>query len=340
MRPAQGGFGGIAGMGYAEKGVWHDEWYDTKASGGRFIRTDAQFRNWITPDGAPGPSGEGGFAAEAGRYHLYVSLACPWAHRTLIFRALKGLDAMISLSVVNWVMAERGWDFRPGESVIADPEGAETLFEIYRRADPGYSGRVTVPVLWDRQRAAIVNNESSEIIRMLGSAFDGIGARPGDYYPAPLRPEIDALNARIYDTVNNGVYKAGFATSQNAYEEALRPLFETLDWLEARLATREFLSGPQVTEADWRLFTTLLRFDAVYVGHFKCNIRRIVDYPNLWDYTRALYQASGVAETVNLHHIKGHYYQSHGTINPTGIVPVGPLLDFTAPTRRSVMLGV
>jgi glutathionyl-hydroquinone reductase len=321
-------------MGYAEDGVWNTGWYDTKASGGRFQRTTTQFRNWITPDGTPGPSGEGGFAAEAGRYHLYVSLACPWAHRTLIYRVLKGLTGQISVSVTDWVMAEAGWTFAPAEGVIADPLGAETVFEIYRRAVPRYSGRVTVPVLWDKQRETIVNNESSEIIRMLGSAFDGVGARPGDYYPLALREEIDALNARIYDTVNNGVYKAGFATTQAAYEEAVFPLFETLDWLEARLATRSFLCGEQVTEADWRLLTTLLRFDAVYVGHFKCNLRRLVDYPQLWDYTRALYQTPGVAETVNFRHIKGHYYQSHGTINPTGIVPAGPLLDFTGPTAR------
>jgi putative glutathione S-transferase len=321
-------------MGYAEDGVWNSGWYDTKASGGRFLRSNAQFRNWITPDGAPGPSGEGGFAAEAGRYHLYVSLACPWAHRTLIYRVLKGLTGQISVSVTNWVMAEAGWTFAPAEGVVPDPQGASTVFDVYRRAVPRYSGRVTVPVLWDKRRETIVNNESSEIIRMLGGAFDGVGARPGDYYPPALREEIDALNARIYDTVNNGVYKAGFATTQAAYEEAVFPLFETLDWLEARLTTRGFLCGEKVTEADWRLLTTLLRFDAVYVGHFKCNLRRLVDYPQLWDYTRALYQTPGVAETVNFRHIKGHYYQSHGTINPTGIVPAGPQLDFSSPTAR------
>jgi putative glutathione S-transferase len=326
-------------MGYAQDGVWHTGWYDTKASGGRFMRTEAQFRNWITPDGAPGPSGIGGFAPEPGRYHLYVSLACPWAHRTLIIRALKGLEALIPVSVVNWIMLERGWTFDPAPGVVPDPLGAETMFDIYKRAEAGYSGRVTVPVLWDRARGTIVNNESAEIIRIFNKAFDGAGARAGDYYPAALRPEIDTLNARIYDTVNNGVYKAGFATTQAAYEEAVRPLFETLDWLEARLATRDFLCGSRVTEADWRLFTTLLRFDPVYVGHFKCNLRRLIDYPNLWDYTRALFQAPGVAETVNFQHIKGHYYQSHPTINPTGIVPVGPVLDFAAPSRRVVPLG-
>lgn len=323
-------------MGYAEDGVWHTGWYDTKSHGGRFQRTVTRFRNWITPDGSPGPSGEGGFAAEAGRYRLYVSLACPWAHRTLIFRALKGLEEMIPVSVVNWVMRERGWTFDPAPGVVADPEGAATLFDVYCRADPRFSGRVTVPVLWDSQRRTIVSNESAEIIRMLGRAFDGIGARPGDYYPEPLRAEIDALNSRIYDTVNNGVYKAGFATSQAAYEEGVFPLFETLDWLEERLATRAFLCGDVVTEADWRLFTTLIRFDSVYVGHFKCNLRRLADYPALWDYTRALYQAPGLAETVNFQHIKGHYYQSHDMINPTGVVPAGPILDLAAPTRRRV----
>jgi len=325
-------------MGYSENGVWHTDWYDTKSHGGRFQRTVTRFRNWVTPDGSPGPSGEGGYAAEAGRYHLYVSFACPWAHRTLIFRALKGLEGHIPVSVVNWVMRERGWTFDPGPGVVPDPAGAGTLFEVYCRADPTFTGRVTVPVLWDSRRRTIVSNESAEIIRMLNSAFDGLGARPGDYYPAALRTEIDALNTRIYDTVNNGVYKAGFATSQAAYEEAVFPLFETLDWLEERLAARTFLCGDLVTEADWRLFTTLIRFDPVYVGHFKCNLRRIADYANLWDYARALYQAPGVAETVNFQHIKGHYYQSHDTINPTGIVPAGPILDLAAPSRRRVRL--
>lgn len=325
-------------MGYAENGVWHTGWYDTKSHGGRFQRTVTSFRNWITPDGSPGPSGEGGFPAEAGRYRLYVSLACPWAHRTLIFRALKGLEEMIPVSVVNWVMRERGWTFDPAPGVVADPEAAATLFEVYCRADPGFTGRVTVPVLWDSQRRTIVSNESAEIIRMLNTAFDGLGARPGDYYPADKRREIDALNTRIYDTVNNGVYKAGFATSQAAYEEAVFPLFETLDWLDQRLASSSFLCGDLVTEADWRLFTTLIRFDAVYVGHFKCNLRRLADYANLWDYTRALYQTPGVTETVNFQHIKGHYYESHETINPTGIVPAGPVLDLAAPTRRHVAI--
>jgi putative glutathione S-transferase len=309
-------------MGLLVDGVWRDKW-------GRFVRSESRFRNWVTADGSPGPSGEGGFNAEAGRYHLYVSYACPWAHRTLIFRALKGLESMISLSVVNWHMGERGWTFEPGPGVIPDPfNHAKTLADVYVAADSKYSGRVTVPLLWDKQRKTIVNNESSEIIRMLNGAFDGLGAKPGDYYPKDLRAEIDPLNERIYATVNNGVYKAGFATAQAAYEEALMPLFETLDWLEARLASRRYLCGDRVTEADWRLFTTLLRFDPVYVGHFKCNIRRIADYPRLSAYLAALLSVPGVRGTVHLDHIKNHYYGSHKAINPTGIVPVGPKLDW------------
>ncbi|CAH2602203.1 glutathionyl-hydroquinone reductase YqjG [Rhodovastum atsumiense] len=316
-------------MGLLVDGVWQDRWYDTGSSGGRFVRSESRFRNWVTPDG------EGGFAAEAGRYHLYVSRACPWAHRTMIFRALKGLEGMISFSVTHWLMGEQGWTFAPGPGVIPDPiNGATRLHEVYTRADPQYTGRVTVPVLWDKNRGTIVSNESADIIRMFNRAFDGIGARAGDYYPEALREEIDALNARIYATVNNGVYKAGFATTQAAYEEAVRPLFETLDWLEQHLAQRRYLCGERQTEADWRLFTTLLRFDAVYVGHFKCNIRRLADYPNLWSYTRELYQTPGIRETVDFVHIKGHYYQSHVTINPTGIVPVGPEIDFDAPPDR------
>jgi putative glutathione S-transferase len=322
-------------MGLLIDGVWQDAWYDTKSTGGRFIRKDSAFRSWVTPDGSPGPTGQGGFKAEPGRYHLYVSLACPWAHRTLIFRALKGLEGMIGLSVVHWRMLEQGWSFEPGPGVIPDPiRNARYLHEVYTAAEPAYSGRVTVPVLWDRARGTIVNNESSEIIRMLNTAFDGVGAKLGDYYPEHLRAEIDALNARIYDTVNNGVYKAGFATTQEAYEEAVRPLFETLDWLDERLASRRYLCGDRLTEADWRLFTTLLRFDPVYVGHFKCNLRRIADYPNLSGYLRDLYQVPGVAGTVNLQHIKGHYYESHRTINPSGIVPLGPILDLDRPSGR------
>jgi putative glutathione S-transferase len=315
-------------MGLLVDGEWRDQWYDTARSGGRFQRQDSAFRNWVTRDGAPGPSGKGGFAAQAGRYHLYVSLACPWAHRTLIFRALKGLERFIDVSVVHWLMLDRGWTFTAGEGVVPDPVGgAQYLHEIYTRADPHYTGRVTVPVLWDKATGTIVSNESSEIIRMFNSAFDSIGAKPGDYYPAALRAQIDTLNERIYATVNNGVYKAGFATTQAAYEEAVTPLFATLDWLEERLETRRFLTGDAITEADWRLFTTLIRFDAVYVGHFKCNIRRIVDYPRLSAYLRALLAVEGVAGTVDLGHIKRHYYESHRSINPTGIVPVGPDLS-------------
>ncbi|WP_044561437.1 glutathione S-transferase family protein [Azospirillum sp. B4] len=322
-------------MGLLVDGVWRDVWYDTKSTGGRFVRKDSAFRNWVTADGAAGPSGGGGFKAEPGRYHLYVSLACPWAHRTLIMRALKGLEDMISVSVVHWRMLEEGWTFAEGSGTVPDTVNrARVLYQVYQAADPNYTGRVTVPVLWDKRQGTIVNNESSEIIRMLGGAFDSAGANPGDYYPLALRPEIDALNARIYDTVNNGVYKAGFATTQAAYEEAITPLFETLDWLDDRLATRRFLTGDHVTEADIRLFTTLARFDAVYVGHFKCNIRRIADYANLSAYLRDLYQLPGVAGTVDLRHIKGHYYESHRSINPTGIVPVGPALDFSKPHGR------
>jgi putative glutathione S-transferase len=322
-------------MGLLVDGVWHDHWYDTRQSGGRFVRSESQFRNWITPDGEAGPTGTGGFKAEAGRYHFYVSLACPWAHRTLIFRAIKGLGEKISISIVHWFMGEEGWTFQDGPGVIPDTiNGAARLYEIYTKASPRYSGRVSVPVLWDKKQKTIVNNESAEIIRMLNSAFDSVGAKEGDYYPKALRDEIDSLNGEIYARVNNGVYKAGFATTQAAYEEAVLPLFETLDKLEARLAKQRYLCGGCVTEADWRLLTTLLRFDAVYHGHFKCNIRRIVDYPALWGYVRELYQWPGVRETVNFYHIKHHYYESHKMINPTGIVPIGPALDFDAPHGR------
>jgi putative glutathione S-transferase len=327
-------------MGMLVDGKWHDTWYDTQATGGRFVRSDSQFRNWITQDASPGPSGEGGFKAEPDRYHLYVSLACPWAHRVLIMRTLKGLEEMIPVSVVHWFMREDGWTFAEGPGVVQDPiHNARFLHEVYTAARPDYSGRVTVPVLWDKQRRTIVNNESSEIIRMLSRAFDGAGAKPGDYYPDDLRTEIDAVNARIYDGCNNGVYKAGFATSQAAYEEAVTGVFETLDWAEDRLSRQRYLAGDRLTEADIRLFTTLLRFDEVYHGHFKCNRRRIVDYPNLWAFTRELFQLSGVADTVNMEHIKRHYYESHRNINPTGIVPVGPAANFWEPHRRSA-LGV
>ncbi len=322
-------------MGLLIDGQWADHWYDTHSNNGRFVRSDAQFRHWITPDGSPGPTGIGGFKAEAGRYHLYVSLACPWAHRTLIFRKLKALESMISVSVVNPLMADHGWTFDDADGVIPDPlHDARYLYQVYTAAEPEYTGRVTVPLLWDKHQNRPVSNESSEIIRMLNSAFDGLGARSGDYYPQALRKDIDTVNARIYDTINNGVYKAGFATSQGAYEEAVFELFAALDELEERLADRRYLLGDQITEADWRLFTTLIRFDAVYHGHFKCNLKRIEDYPHLAAYVRELYQWPGVAETVNMKHIKEHYYRSHSTINPTGVVPSGPLLDFERPHGR------
>jgi glutathionyl-hydroquinone reductase len=322
-------------MGVLIEGVWHDHWYDTKSTGGRFVRKASQFRNWVTSDGRPGPTGEGGHAAEPDRYHLYVSRACPWAHRTMIFRELKGLSTQIGLSVVHWRMLEHGWTFEDGPGVVPDPvQHAQFLHQIYTASDKAYSGRATVPILWDKKTASIVSNESADIIRMLNGAWDRIGALPGDYYPEPLRPEIDAINARVYDTVNNGVYRAGFATSQEAYEEAVVPLFDSLDWLDGILAKHRYLTGPRLTEADIRLFTTLIRFDAVYVGHFKCNLRRIVDYPNLSGYVRDVYQVPGIAGTVCLEHIKRHYYESHPTVNPTGIVPVGPILDFTLPHGR------
>jgi|TARA_B100001079_G_scaffold233218_1_gene213872 putative glutathione S-transferase len=322
-------------LGLLQNGKWVDKWYDTKASKGRFLRQDAQFRNWITTDGSTGPTGIGGFKAEAGRYHLYVSYACPWAHRTLIFRNLKGLETMISLSVVNWYMGSDGWTFEAGEGVIGDSiHNAQFLHQVYTEAAPGYSGRVTVPVLWDRKTATIVSNESSEIIRMMNSGFDEIGAAPGDYYPEVLRLEIDSLNDRIYRTVNNGVYKAGFATTQGAYEEAVIPLFDTFDWLEDRLGKQRYLTGAAITEADWRLFTTLIRFDPVYVGHFKCNVKRLVDYPSLWGYVRDLYQQPGIEATVRMDNIKNHYHISHTSINPSGVVPVGPNIDWLLPHGR------
>ncbi|MCC2975867.1 glutathione S-transferase family protein [Sphingomonas sp. PL-96] len=312
-------------MGLLVDGIWHDRWYDTGKTGGRFERSKSQFRNWVTPDGAPGPTGDGGFAAEPGRYHLYVSLACPWAHRTLIARRLKGLEELVPISTVHWLMQENGWTFAAGPCATGDPiHGADYLHQVYTAADPGYSGRVTVPVLWDKQRGTIVSNESADILRMFGSAFDGVGACEGDFYPEPLRAEIDALNERIYHDVNNGVYRAGFATTQEAYEEAVVPLFAALDELETRLGQGRYLFGDTLTEADIRLFTTLIRFDPVYHGHFKCNLRRIADYPALSRFVRDVYHLPGVAETTNFDHIKRHYYQSHATINPTGIVPVGP----------------
>jgi putative glutathione S-transferase len=323
-------------MGLLINGVWHDQWYDTAATGGKFVRQDAAFRNRVTEDGSPGPTGTGGFKAEAGRYHLYVSLACPWASRTLIYRKLKGLEDMVSLSVTHWHMGDDGWSFAPDVGVIPDPvNDAAFMREIYVHAKPDYTGRVTVPVLWDKECRTIVSNESSDIIRMFNSAFDGLGATPGDYSPDALRPEIDAINARVYPGLNNGVYRTGFATTQEAYDTALADVFETLDWLEDRLGRSRFLLGDSPLECDWRLFTTLVRFDPVYVGHFNCNIRRLTDYPNLWAYTRDLYQWQGVRETVDFQHIKGHYYTSHPNINPTRIVPGGPSLDFNAPHGRA-----
>lgn len=323
-------------MGKLVDGKWHDVWYDTKDSGGAFKRTEATFRNWITADGSAGPSGEGGFKAESGRYHLYVSYACPWAHRTLIFRALKGLSDHITVSAVHPDMLSEGWHFG------TDYEGAtgDTLYglpfarDIYLKAMPDMSGRVTVPILWDKVRETIVSNESSEIIRMFNSAFNGITGNTDDYWPEAERDAIEEVNARIYDTLNNGVYKSGFATTQAAYEAAVYPLFDTLDWLEDRLSQNRYLMGDHVTEADWRLFTTLIRFDPVYHLHFKCNRKRIVDYPNLWAYTRELYQVPGVAETVNMDHIVRHYHYSHDSINPHRIVPINPVLDYLEPHGR------
>ena len=323
-------------MGQLIDGVWHDTWYDTSKSGGSFVRSTASFRNWITADGSPGPSGTGGFTAESGRYHLYVSLACPWAHRTLIFRALKGLEEHITVSVVHPDMLSDGWTFETGFPAATGDGlfGLPFLRDIYTRADPKVSGRVTVPVLWDKAQGTIVSNESSEIIRMFNSAFDGLTGNTADYWPTDLREGIEAMNARIYDTVNNGVYKAGFATTQSAYDKAITPLFDTLDWLEDRLATNRYLMGDRLTEADWRLFPTLVRFDSVYHLHFKCNRKRLIDYPDLWAYTRDLYQVPGVAGTVNLDHIVRHYHYSHDTINPNRIIPINPVLDFMEPHGR------
>lgn len=323
-------------MGMLVDGKWHDVWYDTDATKGRFVRSESQFRNWVTRDGSPGPTGRGGFRAEPGRYHLYVSFACPWAHRVLIYRKLKGLEDLLPLSAVNLFMGSEGWTFDPGPGVIPDAlHGAKRLYEIYVKADPRYSGRATVPLLWDKHENTIVSNESADLIRMLNSAFDEVGGNDLDFYPEPLRAEIDELNAYIYPRVNNGVYRAGFATTQEAYEEAANEVFEALDTLEKRLSTKRYLTGPRITEADWRLFTTLARFDPVYYGHFKCNRRRIVDYPNLSGYLRDLYQTPGVAETVNIEFYKRHYYGSHTTINPYLIVPIGPEVDYGAPHDRA-----
>ncbi|WP_349365441.1 MAG: glutathione S-transferase family protein [Nitratireductor rhodophyticola] len=322
-------------MGLLVEGVWHDKWYDTSKTGGRFERSSSQFRDFVTRDGAPAEGRERGFRAEPGRYHLYVSLACPWAHRTLIFRKLKKLEDVISVSIVHHFMGENGWTFLKEDGATGDDlYGFDFMHQIYTKADPGYSGRVTVPVLWDKKTETIVSNESAEIIRMLNGAFDEWGDASVDFYPEDLRSEIDSINALVYDNINNGVYKAGFATTQEAYEEAFGALFAALDQVEERLSRQRYLAGERLSEADWRLFTTLVRFDPVYVGHFKCNLRRIADYPNLSNYLRELYQVPGVAGTVDLLHIKAHYYGSHKTINPSGVVPLGPELDLTAPHNR------
>jgi len=322
-------------MGLLVDGKWHDVWYDTKASKGRFVRSESQFRNWVTRDGSPGPSGRGGFRAEPNRYHLYVAFACPWAHRTLIMRKLKGLEPLIGISAVNSYMGPEGWTFAPGPEMIPDSVNhVERMYELYTLADPTYSGRATVPVLWDKHEHTIVSNESAEILRMLNSAFDDVGANHGDYYPEELRAEIDEQNAFIYPNVNNGVYRAGFATTQEAYEEAAKAVFAGLDRLEGRLATRRFLTGDRLTEADIRLFTTLIRFDPVYHGHFKCNVRRIVDYPNLWGFVRDIYQMPGVSDTVHIDFIKRHYYGSHANLNPSRIVPIGPEINYDTPHGR------
>lgn len=327
-------------MGLLIDGEWHDKWYDTDKTGGKFEREAARFRNWVTADGTLGPQGEGGFQAESGRYHLYVSMACPWAHRTLIFRKLKGLESHIAVSVVHPDMVENGWEFRPNDEKHRDYlHDSQFMHQLYTRAAPTYSGRVTVPVLWDTHHQTIVSNESADIIRMLNSAFDGLDGVKAelDLYPAELHSEIEAVNERVYHTVNNGVYKAGFATAQDKYEEAYAELFRSLDWLEDRLSTQRYLVGRQLTEADWRLFTTLIRFDAVYFSHFKCNRQRIADFPALSAYVRDLYQVPGVAETVDLEQIKRHYYVSQRTINPTQVVPVGPEVELDTPHGREAL---
>ncbi|MDB4185971.1 glutathione S-transferase family protein [bacterium] len=323
-------------MGLLVDGVWHDTWYDTKSAGGKFERSQAKFRNWITADGSAGPSGISGFKAETGRYHMYVSDACPWAHRALIFRQIKDLSDHITISTVHPDMLSDGWSFEKDEYGAT----GDTLFDlqfardIYTRADATFSGRVTVPILWDKQQNTIVSNESSEIIRMFNTAFNDVTGNTVDLWPQHMHNDIEVVNARIYDTLNNGVYRCGFATSQAAYDEAVHPLFDTLDWIEDRLSTKRYLLGDRLTEADWRLFTTLIRFDVVYHLHFKCNKKRIVDYPNLWAYTRELYQVEGVAETVNMDHIVRHYHYSHENINPNRIIPINPTLDLMAPHGR------
>lgn len=324
-------------MGLLIDGIWHDQWYDTASTNGAFKRSQAQFRNWVTTDGSPGPTGQGGFKAESGRYHLYVSLACPWAHRTLIFRTLKQLESHISVSVVHPDMLDQGWTFEIDQDGATGDHlfGSSYVHQIYTQADPNYSGRVTVPILWDKERATIVSNESADIIRMFNSAFNAITGNDLDYWPEELREPIETVNARIYDSVNNGVYKCGFATSQSAYDAAVGPLFDTLDWLEDLLSQHRYLLGNRLTEADWRLFTTLVRFDPVYYLHFKCNFKRIIDYPNLWAYCRELYQYPGVSQTVGMAHIVRHYHYSHTTINPYQIIPVNPKIDWEHPHQRA-----
>jgi len=322
-------------MGLLVDGVWQDEQHSTRTPGGRFVRPTTRFRNWVTQDGSPSPTGVGGFAAARGRYHLYVALPCPWAHRTVIMRMLKGLEDVVSMSVLEPLYGPHGWRFGTSPGTSPDSvNGASELAEIYLRADPRYTGRVSVPALWDKERRTIVNNESAEIIRMLNGAFGRFTNVRTDYYPPALRDEIDRVNALVYENVNNGVYRAGFATAQEAYEEAFHAVFGALDELERRLSRQRYLVGRDITEADWRLFTTLVRFDAVYYSHFKCNLRRIIYYPNLSNYLRDLYQQGGVAATVNMDHIKRHYYGSQRHVNPTGIVPLGPQLDFSAPHDR------
>ncbi len=326
-------------MGLLVDGEWHDQWYDTKSTGGAFKRSEAQFRNWVTADGSAGPTGVGGYKAESGRYHLYVSHACPWANRTLIFRALKGLEDHISISVVHPDMLNKGWSFEADYDGATGDDlfGSDFMYQIYQRALPDVTTRVTVPVLWDKETGTIVSNESSEIIRMFNTAFNDLTGNQLDFYSEALRPQIDEVNARIYSDINNGVYKSGFATSQSAYDTAVSALFEALDWVEGILATNRYLTGPQVTEADWRLLTTLVRFDLVYHLHFKCNRKRLIDYPNLWAYTRELYQWPGVADTIHFDHIVRHYHYSHESINPHRIVPINPIIDWNAPHGREAL---
>jgi putative glutathione S-transferase len=316
-------------MGFFVEGEWQEDTPANRYDRGRFVRTPSIYRNWITPDGSAGPSGEGGFAAAPGRYHLYVSHSCPWAYRTTLFRKLKELEDVVSITIAAPLYGERSWRFADEPGCIPDTvNGTKELWEVYLLANPRYSGRVTVPTLWDKERRTIVNNESSEIIRMFNAAFGRFTEDRTDYYPAALRDEIDRVNDVVYANVNNGVYRAGFATTQEAYEEAFRSVFTTLDDLERRLSRQRYVAGPRLTEADWRLFPTLVRFDAVYYSHFKCNLRRIIDYPNLWNYVCDLYQTPGIADTVSMDHIKRHYYVSQRRVNPTGIVPLGPELNF------------